>query len=103
MSLAEWAYAIASSLPSIEKYALADQIRRCSISIPSNIAEGQKRLNRRETIQFAGMALGSAAELEAQLLLCKRLYGAAIDNELEQCQAVSKMLTSLIGSLRSKL
>lgn len=100
MTLAESAYKITGKLPQSEKFALADQIKRCAVSIPSNIAEGQKRLNRQETIQFCGIALGSNAELETQLTLVNRLYKIPVTAELQACEDVAKMLTGLIKALR---
>jgi four helix bundle protein len=103
MNLVVEVYDIADSLPDKEKYALADQLRRAVVSIPSNIAEGQKRLNRRETIQFSGMALGSAAEIQTQLLIVQRIYGIDISSALNNAEIVAKMLTALIKALKSKL
>ena len=103
MDLVEVVYKISEDLPQAELYSLSNQIRRSAVSIPSNIAEGQKRLNRAETIHFSGIALGSVAELETQLILCKRLYSIEVDDGLSLCIEVGKMLTSLVKSLRSKL
>lgn len=50
MQLAEDVYRITKRLPASELYALSDQMKRCAVSVPSNIAEGQKRLHRQETI-----------------------------------------------------
>lgn len=74
MVLTEATYNIVKSLSKSEQFALADQMRRCAISVPSNIAEGQKRLSNKETIQFSSIALGSLGELQTQLILCERLY-----------------------------
>jgi len=56
-------------LPKEETYALSDQMRRAAASIPSNIAEGANRKTTKEYIQFLYIALGSAAELETQLII----------------------------------
>lgn len=101
--LVEMSYGVANSLPPYERYALADQIRRTAVSIPSNIAEGQKRLNRAETVQFSGIALGSAAELETQLILCQNLHDSNVEEALLLLTEVAKMLTALVKGLRSKL
>lgn len=69
MLVVEDVYKVCHLLPKTETYALCDQMKRSAVSVPSNIAEGQKRLNRCETIQFTGVALGSMAELETQLIL----------------------------------
>lgn len=102
MSLAELVYQIVRKLPVEERFALADQLRRCAISVPSNIAEDQKRLNRAELIQFCGIALGSNAELETQLLLVQRLYGLEVESAIRASQSVNNMLTGLIKSLRTQ-
>ncbi|HSX37084.1 MAG TPA: four helix bundle protein [Patescibacteria group bacterium] len=67
-------YRLSSLLPKDEQFGLVSQIRRCAVSIPSNIAEGQQRNNAKEYRQFLGIARGSAAELSTQLLLIKELY-----------------------------
>jgi len=100
MELAALAYNLAKQLPDIERFALADQMRRSATSIPSNIAEGQKRNNRAEFIQFCGIALGSAGELETQLILANKLYGLNVSTAQEKCQTVAKLTTGLIKSLR---
>ena len=69
MSLVKEIYLITQDLPSEEKFGLISQIRRCAVSIPSNIAEGAGRNNVNEFIQFLGIASGSAYELETQLIL----------------------------------
>lgn len=101
MQLVTLCYKITEQLPKHELYALGDQVRRSSISIPSNIAEGCKRNNRREFIQFCGIASGSAAELETQLLLVNNLY-AEIDTKeaLDVLGSVQRMLTKLNQQLR---
>ncbi len=74
MMLAESAYAIASLLPDIERFGLANQLRRAAVSVPSNIAEGHERRSRAEYRRFIAIACGSLAELETQLELILRLY-----------------------------
>lgn len=103
MLLVEGAYKVTAQLPKSEVYALADQIRRSSMSIPSNIAEGQKRLSKNETTHFIGIALGSVAELETQLILCQRLYSIDVSEELGLCAEVGKMATALVRKLRSEI
>ena len=102
MELTERVYGVTAQLPPSEKFALGDQLKRCAVSVPSNIAEGQKRLNRQETIQFCGIALGSSAELETQLILTNKIYKIPVAEELRSCEEVAKMLTGLIKALRSK-
>lgn len=102
MILVEETYSIAKTLPKIEQFALADQIRRSAISVPSNIAEGQKRLSNKETVQFSSIALGSLGELQTQLILCERLHGLETKKMVNECEQITKMLTSLIKNLRNK-
>ena len=96
MTLVESTYTVLRQLPKQEQYALSDQIRRASVSIPSNIAEGQKRLSNKETIQFSSIALGSLGELQTQLILCSRLCQIKTDQLVDECEQLSKMLTTLI-------
>lgn len=74
IKLAGDVYQVCGQLPPEEMYALSSQLRRAAASVPSNIAEGQKRLNEKEFVQFLGIGLGSLAELETQLILVKNLY-----------------------------
>ena len=69
MGLVKDIYLLTENMPSTEKYGLISQIRRCAVSIPSNIAEGAGRNNPKEFYQFLGIANGSSYELETQLLL----------------------------------
>lgn len=92
-------YESTANLPTIEKYGLVDQMRRSSVSIPSNIAEGSKRGTKKDYVQFLRIAHGSSAELETQLLLTKRLYNTDIDTILNKLIEVQKMLSGLINSL----
>lgn len=102
MLLVENTYKIIQQLPKSEQFALSDQVRRCSVSIPSNIAEGQKRLSNKETVQFSSIALGSLGELQTQLILCQRLYNLDTSTLVDECEQITKMLTSLIRSLRTR-
>lgn len=102
MLLVEQTYQVVAMLPQYERYALADQMRRCAVSVPSNIAEGQKRFTSADTAHFLGIALGSVAELETQIILCHRLYNTNVSEILNLITEVSKMLTALIASLRSE-
>lgn len=100
MDLAEIVYDLCRQLPKEERYALADQLKRAVVSIPSNIAEGQKRLNSQEAIQFSGIALGSTAEVETRLLLAQRLHKIDVRAALVQTEEITRMLVGLIKSLR---
>jgi len=73
MNLVVDIYTLTKNFPRSEEYGLVSQIRRCAVSIPSNIAEGSKRSSRKDYKQFLHIAYGSGAELETQLELSKRL------------------------------
>ncbi len=73
IELVKAVYAITRKLPPEERYALADQMRRAVVSIPSNIAEGHDRHSNNEFRHFLTIAKGSAAELDTQLVICKEL------------------------------
>jgi len=95
-------YRITSEFPKTEIYGMISQMRRASISIPSNIAEGYKRINLGEYIQFLGVADASAAELETQLIIAKELYPNVDYVEAEVLLAeIQKMLFSLITKLKT--
>lgn len=72
-SLVLQVYKATADFPDSEKFALQSQIRRASISIPSNIAEGSKRGTKKDYMSFIRVAQSSGAELETQLLLAKEL------------------------------
>lgn len=92
-------YKICGSLPQDEVYGLISQIKRASVSIPSNIAEGYRRNNRREYVQFLGIAAGSAAELETQLILANDLFQVDTFPCLSKLTEVQKILATMIKKL----
>jgi len=95
------AYKITNNFPKEERYALADQIKRAAVSIPSNIAEGASRNTRKEFIQFLYIALGSAAELETQVIIAEKLgYTENQEKLLSEITIIRKMLNALITSLK---
>jgi four helix bundle protein len=103
MRVVEGVYAIVDQLPKTEIYILSQQALRASISIPSNISEGYARNHILEFIHFLGIALGSSAELETQLIIIKKRYPRVQfgDTESILCE-VQKMLSVLIKKLKSK-
>ena len=103
MELVEQVYKISNKLPKEEKFGLISQIRRCSISIPSNIAEGAGRNSNKEFIHFLSIANGSLSELKTQLILISRLKFISQDkiNELlSLCDEIQRMIYSLQNSLK---
>jgi len=74
MSLVIDTYDLVKNVNQAEKFGLIDQIKRSCVSIPSNIAEGSSRPSKREFQRYLDISLGSAFELETQLILVKKLY-----------------------------
>jgi len=101
----DWAEAIykaTGNWPRDERFGLISQIRRAGVSVASNIAEGAARRTTGEFIQFVGIARGSLAEAETQLILAHRLgYLPAEEAKtlLATSDEISKMLAALSGSL----
>jgi len=96
-------YEITEYLPDNEKFGLTSQMRRASVSIPSNIAEGWGRLSRKNYIQFLRISRGSLFELETQILITKDLKYIKDSEAIEGLIIeISKMLNSLIRKLEDK-
>ena len=73
IEVVEKVYQITAGYPKEEIYGLTNQMRRASVSIPSNISEGAARSSKKEFIQFLYVALGSLAELETQAIISEKL------------------------------
>lgn len=99
VELATDVYELCKQLPADEKFGIVSQMTRATVSIPSNIAEGQQRNNRAEFRHFIGIAKGSAAELETQLIIIGNVYKINSKEQLEKLEIVQKMLTSLSKKL----
>lgn len=98
-------YSYSKQFPKEEIYSLSltSQIRRSSISIPSNIAEGHSRRSRIDYIQFLKIARGSCAELETQLMISKNLDYLRLTEFsylIQKSEEISKMLNALITKLQ---
>lgn len=101
MKLVVSVYTALAAFPSSEKFGLSDQIKRSAVSIPSNIAEGSARKTTKEFIQFLHIALGSAAELETQLLIASELgFAKSLNEQLEELTILRKQLNALVSSLK---
>ena len=92
MDLVEMVYTISSKFTDEEKYGITSQMRRATISIPSNIAEGAGRKGDKELVQFISIALGSLSELETQYLIAVRLKFVESDQVLEDLIVKVKQL-----------
>jgi len=92
MTVVETTYSVTRAFPDYERYGLTAQLRRCSVSIPSNIAEGQARGLVRVGLHFVRFAIGSSAELSTQIELARRLQYVTpeatrdLDSQLERVQ-----------------
>ena len=98
-------YRATATFPKDELYGLTSQIRRASVSIPSNIAEGSGRGGDPELIRFLRIAAGSAHEAEYQLLLAHDLgfLSKEIYHQLEaESLEIKRMLSGLIQTLESR-
>jgi carbamoyl-phosphate synthase large subunit len=106
MQLAKETYSLTSTFPREERYGLASQLQRAAVSIPSNIAEGNARSSTRDYARFVSMSLGSAAELQTQLLLSGELGLGdknQCNNVIDICERVGQMLLRLHQALVRKL
>lgn len=96
-------YRATSHFPSEERFGLTSQLRRAAASIESNLAEGCGRGSDADFARFTQVALGSASEVECQLLLARDLgYLEEESHTLleDQAQRVKRMLASLLKTLR---
>ena len=94
-------YVATKTFPKDELFGIVSQMRRAAVSIPSNIAEGYGRLYDKETVKFLSNALGSASELETQLIISKDLGYMAIEVSqklITQIEEIIRMLSALIKS-----
>ena len=97
-------YETTNNFPKEELFGLTSQLRRAAISIPSNMAEGFARRHNKELTQFLYVSLGSAVEIETQLLIAKNIN--YINEEIyimltNLLSEISKMLIGLIHKLES--
>jgi four helix bundle protein len=102
IELAVRLYELTRLFPKEENYGITSQMRRAAISIPSNVAEGRNRGSKKEFIHFLRISLGSAAELETQLVICKEIfknkkydYTPVNDLLIEVMKITKKMIGSL--------
>jgi four helix bundle protein len=105
MEMTVCVYDVTRSFPKDEIYGLSSQLRRASVSVASNIAEGRGRLTDGEFRQFLGIAQGSTYEVQTQLLVARRLKigDEQMLNRAEAlCVETSKMLGAFIQSLGAR-
>jgi four helix bundle protein len=95
-------YRLTGAFPREETFGLTSQLRRSSVSIPSNIAEGQGRSGTREFKQFLGVARGSNCELQTQLAIARAL-GLGDSKLLDQAESLSHEVGKVIFTLMKGL
>jgi len=104
IEVAKLVYAITDKFPKSETYGLASQMQRAAVSIPSNIAEGQARQHTKEFRQFLHTSLGSAAELDTQLIIAVELGYVSTKNAqpiFDLLLEIRKMTYALVKKLSS--
>lgn len=105
MDLTTEVYRITKQFPKEELYGLTNQIRRATVSIPSNIAEGNARFSTKEYMRFLSIARGSVAEVETQLLIGVELSYVSkedIEATLSLLNEIERMLNSMMTKLIDK-
>ena len=106
MEIVDDVYQLTASFPKEEVYGLTAQMRRCGVSIPSNIAEGSQRTSAKEFSNFILIAKGSLAELETQILISIRQKFAKEDRAKEillKADELHRMLYSFYHSLLTQV
>jgi four helix bundle protein len=105
MKLAKRIYQVTQKFPSDERFGLTNQLRRASVSVPSNLAEGHARFGPGEFSRFISIAMGSVAEIETQILLSTDLgyLTSELSREiLEDSETIGKMLRGLAKSISKR-
>lgn len=104
MDFVKHVYLATESFPARELYGLTAQVRRASVSVPSNIAEGKGRVSRKEFVQFLARSRGSLLEAQTQLEISMRL-GYIEEKKFsdldERASEVGRILNGLIQQIRS--
>ena len=100
--LVKHVYKVTETFPKHEMYGLVTQMRRCAVSIPSNVAEGFRRYHNKEYKQFLHISLGSCAELETQITISKEL-GYINENEESKHLEILDHICRMIVNLKKKL
>lgn len=98
MELAKKVYQLTANFPKEELFGLVSQMRRCAVSIPSNIAEGYGRGTNAELIHFLYISLGSSNELDTQLELSRR-FAYVNDEDFIMLDALNNLVNKMIQSL----
>ena len=100
IDLVEAIYKLTRDYPSDEKFGLISQMRRCAVSISSNISEGFGRKSKKEIVNFLYISSGSLSELKTQVEISKRLGYISNSSMIVKIDEIKKMLFGLIKSLK---
>jgi four helix bundle protein len=104
IQLAKNIYQLTETFPNHELYALTSQLRRASVSVPSNISEGYVKNSTKDFIHFLYISLGSLAEIDTQLQLAKELnYVENIEEFRNFIEIQMKQIRSFINALKRKI
>jgi four helix bundle protein len=103
IEMVEYVYRITAGFPKEEQFGLISQMRRCSVSIPSNIAEGAARQSIKEYIQFLYFSLGSLSELETHFEISRRLKFTNTSEFIEMIEKLRRKLLNFIKHCKGKL
>ncbi len=103
IEMVEYVYKSTADFPREEQYGLVSQMRRCAVSIPSNIAEGAARHTIKEYIQFLYVSLGSLSELETHVEISRRLKFFGDLEFPEMIEKLRRKLLNFIKHLKGKL
>jgi len=104
IAVAREIYQLVLLFPTDERYGLSSQMKRCAVSIASNIAEGSSRQSPKEFIHFLSISRGSVSELETQLTIAVEVglvQQEQTENLLDALDKVGRSLNKLQSSLRS--
>ncbi len=106
MALVTNCYTISADFPNNEQFGLTSQIRRCSISIPSNISEGFGRETNKDYYRFLTISLGSLFEFQTQIEIAYNLKYISLEkfnNLYEDSRELERMLTSFMNKIKDTL
>ena len=105
LDIADRVYSLTDGFPKYETYGLADQLRRASVSIASNIAEGSSRISEIEFARYLEYSIGSCFEVETQLEIARRrkyISEDLFEGVITILQTEEKQINQLINQLRTK-
>ena len=103
VDLVQYTYVITAAMPKSEKFGLISQIRRCSVSIPSNIAEGYGRRSKKEFARFLHISMGSLYEYQTQIEIAYKLNYTSETSFIalfEKSREIERMISALINKLK---